>query len=368
MASARTASNNPSEACPPSAAEDHLIVNTSEQPRVMESTPDQGQPAKSPLSPSLVLRSFLGGGLMGLANLVPGISGGTMLLATGIYDRFISAVSQVTTLRFRFPSIALLVIIACGGGIALVLGAETIGTLVHEKQWIMFSLFIGLTLGGVPLLCNMLRPMTPSAAIGCLVGLAAMAVLAWVNPGRGDPVSTDPNWVMLLIAGAAGGATMVLPGISGSYLLLVLGQYMVILSAIAALKDGFRSGGETGDAISILIPVAIGAALGVVVVSNLMQWLLQNLRKATLGVLLGFLLGAILGLWPYTAPKGREALLTEHQLTEEQIEALKPRDWPRAQFDPSAGQIAGGIGLVLVGFGISLTISMMGREQSADEG
>ena len=72
------------------------------------------------LSTPLLIRGFLGGFLMGLANLVPGISGGTMLLATGIYDRFISAVSQVTTLRFRIASIALLAVIVIGAGCAIV--------------------------------------------------------------------------------------------------------------------------------------------------------------------------------------------------------------------------------------------------------
>ncbi|MBG81357.1 MAG: hypothetical protein CMJ39_11710 [Phycisphaerae bacterium] len=312
--------------------------------------------------PSLALmaRSFLGGFLMGLANLVPGISGGTMLLATGIYDRFIEAVSQVTTFRFRMDSILLLAVIIIGGGCAIVLGAETLGSLVHEQRWIMFSLFIGLTLGGVPLLWSMIRPISTSAILGCIAGIAAMALLTLVDLGQSD--SGESSFIMLLIAGAAGGATMVLPGVSGSYLLLVLGQYLVILSAISGLKDAIGGEGSMEEPFKILLPVGIGAVIGIVVVSNVMQWFLQHVRITTLGVLMGFLLGAVLGLWPFHAPVQETLLATEYGMSPEQIENLKPRDWPVAGFTPTAGQALWAIGLAVLGFLISLGISMIGRE------
>ena len=310
-----------------------------------------------------MIRGFLGGFLMGLANLVPGISGGTMLLATGIYDRFIAAVSQVTTFRFRLDSIVLLGIIIIGGGFAIILGAETLGSLVHEQRWIMFSLFIGLTLGGVPLLWSMIQPFNLPAIIGCLAGIGAMGLLAFVDLGQSEP--GEYSFIMLLIAGAAGGATMVLPGVSGSYLLLVLGQYLVILSAISGLKDALGGDGQLSEPMAILIPVAIGAAVGIVAVSNIMQWFLQHARTTTLGVLMGFLLGAVLGLWPFHAPVDQSILMTDYAqygLLAEQVEDLKPRDWPTAAFSPTGGQGLAAIGLVILGFGISLAISMLGRE------
>tara|TARA_Y100000589_G_scaffold58788_1_gene49320 strand:- start:162 stop:1100 length:939 start_codon:yes stop_codon:yes gene_type:complete len=302
---------------------------------------------------------------MGLANLVPGISGGTMLLATGIYDRFISAVSQVTTFRFRLPSIILLGVIVIGAGFAIITGADVLGTLVHEKRWIMFSLFIGLTLGGVPLLASMIKPFNSSAIVGCFMGILLMAMLAMFDLEGRAVESVEANWIMLMIAGAAGGATMVLPGVSGSYILLVLGQYLVILSAISALKSGVQGDGEMSEAIAILIPVGIGAIIGVVVVSNVMQWFLANARKVTLGVLMGFLLGAVLGLWPFHAPLETDVLMTEMGLTIENIEQLKPRDWPVAQFAPSSQQLLGAFGLIVLGFIISLGITMLGKEKKS---
>ncbi|MDP7573882.1 MAG: DUF368 domain-containing protein, partial [Phycisphaerales bacterium] len=102
-------------------------------------------------NPLLFVRCGLGGVLMGLANLVPGISGGTMLLATGVYRRFVDAVARATTFRWSLDVIVTLLVIVAGAGFAIVLGAGIIRDLVHEHRWVMYSLFLGLTLGGVPL-------------------------------------------------------------------------------------------------------------------------------------------------------------------------------------------------------------------------
>ena len=105
-----------------------------------------------------------------------------------------------------------------------------------------------------------------------------------------------------------------------------------------------------------------GAVVGIVVVSNVMQWFLQHARITTLGVLMGFLLGAVLGLWPFHAPVEEAVLLADHGMSPEQIENLKPRDWPVAGFEPSNGQALAAVGLVFLGFLISLGISMLGRD------
>ena len=110
------------------------------------SAANQPEPAASAGSTrSLVVRSSLGGVLMGLANLVPGISGGTMLLAAGVYPAFIEAIAEVTTLRFRLRSVILLGTVVAAAGLAILLLAGLVRTLVIEQRWVMFSLFIGLT-------------------------------------------------------------------------------------------------------------------------------------------------------------------------------------------------------------------------------
>ena len=283
---------------------------------------------------AFVARSALGGVLMGLANLVPGISGGTMLLATGVYTRFIEAVAEVTTLKFRVRPVLLLVLVGGTALLAIALLAGPVKALVENHRWVMYSLFIGLTLGGVPLVWRRARPVTPAVWLGALAGFLAMVLMAFARTtGGGD----DGAWLLLLVAGVAGASAMILPGVSGAYLLLVLGQYETILGAVDQCKHG-----KFGDAAPVVLPVAIGVVVGIAGVSNLMRWALKHCEKATLGVLLGLLLGSVLGIWPF----------------QEAVEAGQPRVF----FAPAAGQVAAALGLVALGFSATVLIGLLDRE------
>jgi putative membrane protein len=174
--------------------------------------------------------------------------------------------------------------------------------------------------------------------IGAVCGFIGMAVLAWFQQqGIGTGSSGEGAWIMLLIAGIAGASAMILPGISGGYLLLVLGQYVPILSAVDLFKQGLSSFDvllllDVG--VRVILPVGIGIVAGVVVVSNLLKYLLKRHRNGTLGVLLGLLIGAVVGLWPFQEETGF--------------------------FAPSAGQIVGAIGLVAAGLGVTFAVSKIG--------
>jgi putative membrane protein len=265
-------------------------------------------PSEAPVSSpgSLVqlgLRGVLGGVLMGLANLVPGISGGTMLLAAGIYPRFIAAIAEITTLKFRSSSIVVLGAVGLSALVAIGGLAGVVKDLVLHHRWVMYSIFIGLTLGGLPLVWRMARPASRSVWVGAAIGFVAMAGLALAqSQGLGTGGSGQPGWFYLLFGGVAGASAMILPGVSGGYLLLVLGQYVTILGGIhdimVALKDRDLAAAWS-PIIHIALPVGLGVVVGVVCVSNLLKLLLIRHEKPTLGVLLGLLLGAVVGLWPF---------------------------------------------------------------------
>ena len=240
---------------------------------------------------------------MGLANLVPGISGGTMLLAVGIYPRFIEAVADTTRLRLRLQPLLLLSVVAAAGGLAILLLAGALRDLVVHQRWIMYSAFIGLTLGGAPLVWRLARPADRSFRGGTASGFAAMAALAIAQSGPASEGLAGSGPFLLAVAGAAGAAAMILPGLSGAYLLLVLGQYEVILGAVDLLFQGLRGldAADLLEAGAVLLPVLIGIALGATVISNAVRFALRRFRQATLGVLLGLLLGAVVGLWPFEA-------------------------------------------------------------------
>ncbi|MEZ6242303.1 MAG: DUF368 domain-containing protein [Phycisphaerales bacterium] len=319
------------------------------------------------LGPGLLARAAIGGVLMGLANLVPGISGGTMLVATGVYRRFIDGVSDLTRLRFRMDSIVLVGVIVLAALAAIVsLSSVVSGALVHFR-WGMYALFIGLTLGGAPVLVRMGRPFTPAVWGGLVAGALAMAgvVVAQEFGGGGGGAST--NAAILVVAGAAGASAMILPGISGAYLLLILGQYRPILDAIGSAKDAAVAGDVGGviDQMHVIVPVGIGVVLGVVVVTNVLRVVFHKFEKATVGVLLGLLLAAPLGLYPFkegVAPEvGSE--FRGQVVTEETLHEIKPKDWDEAYFTPSVWHVLGALGMAALGFGATLGVAHLGREK-----
>lgn len=316
--------------------------------------------------PLLVIRSVVGGILMGLANLVPGISGGTMLLASGIYPKFIDAIADITTFKFRRQSIIVLGSVVSAAFIGILLLAGTIKGLVLDYRWIMYSIFIGLTLGGVPVVWGMIRRPSTSVWSGAFVGFLAMAGLAWAQSlGLGTSGSGAAGMAMLFLAGLAGASAMILPGVSGGYLLLVLGQYVPILTAIDDLKTGLEEtdfGAIVSIGLKVLVPVGLGVVIGVVAVSNLLKILLHRFEKATLGVLLGLLLGAVVGLWPFqegVKPAVGDEIKGQ-VLTEETLGDVEPEDYPTRFFRPTAGQGGMALGLIVLGFAGTAAIAKLG--------
>jgi len=319
--------------------------------------------------PLLLLRCTIGGVLMGLANLVPGISGGTMLLAAGVYPTFIGAIAELSTLRVNLRSLLSLGVIAGTAALAILLLAGAMKSLVIEQRWLMYSLFIGLTFGGVPLVWRLARPASAGLYAGAAAAFLAMCAMQF---GLGGAGGGGASTALLLLSGLAGASAMILPGVSGGYLLLLLGQYESILGAIDQLKLGLLGSNGSGpdlglllDAMTVVVPVGIGVVIGIVGVSNLLRWLLKRHPKPTLGALLGLLFGAVVGLWPFQQPvppqagdsfKGR--ILEVSELAE-----VDPEDWRLERFSPTAGQVGTSAALILAGFGATLAIARIGSSE-----
>jgi putative membrane protein len=275
------------------------------------------------------------------------------------------------------------VALAAAAGIVLLAGP--VKDLVVTRQWIMYSLFIGLTLGGVPLVWRMARPPTTAVWVGTAAGIAVMAVLAFVEPGGGGAGERD--LLLLFLAGVAGASAMVLPGVSGGYLLLVMGQYVPILSAIERARLAVPAGRwEAATAeLATFVPVGLGVVVGIVGVSNLVKLLLERVPKPTLGVLLGLLLGAVLGLYPFQAPVAPspgdtlqgsrvtavevrpDAEGTQRRVAVTEAGEVEVEDWPRERFTPSAAQLVSALLLVVAGFGATAAISRIGGRPSTEE-
>lgn len=327
---------------------------------------------------ALAARSVIGGLFMGLANLVPGISGGTMLLAVGVYPHFIGGIAEVSTFTFRPKTLLTLGCIVGSALMAVLVFAGVMSELVVHQRWIMYSLFIGLTLGGVPLLWRMVTPADSTTVVTSIAGIAVMASMAAIGPSGSGQAHVDVHaYPTYFLAGLAGASAMVLPGISGGYLLLILGQYITLLTAVAMVKDGLR-GGDLDlilQAMHVLVPVGIGVMVGVVGVSNLIKMLLQKFERPTLGVLLGLLLGAVIGLWPFqhgvpptegsTFRGDRVVLVDEQLMMERSGRPIEPKDFDTATFTPTAVQAGGALLLIVLGFAMSTAVAHLGAGRSS---
>ena len=343
-----------------------------------------------PSEPISVPRTLLGGVLMGLANLVPGISGGTMILAIGLYDRFVKSLADVTRLRLRLPSLAFLGLLAIGAVVAI-LGLSGIAVgLVIDHRWVMYSLFVGMTLGGVPDLWRASRPRTPGVLVCSAIGLGLMIFLGLELSSASLP-ATIP---VLILVGAAAASSMILPGVSGSYVLLILGFYETVIGSLS--PSAWRE--DMAGSMGIVLPVVLGAALGIALLSNVLQLFLARFSAQSHGFLLGLLLGSVVGLWPFQEPvhpdmaqrEQRKATLMLNaghsraevrekygeELDDALLDQLEARwagrsasDLKRAgeeleRFHPAGKQIGSAIALLLFGF---LLTRVLGRRDPSDQ-
>lgn len=261
------------------------------------------------MPPAVLFRCAAGGALAGLASLVPGVSAGTMILATGIYPRIVGAAAEVVGLRFRRASVLPLAVVVGTAAILVFLLAGIVRDLFLARPAPLFSLFAGLTLGGVPLLWALGGPRrSPVFFAGAAAGLVAAALPTLLaDPPAAGATGVEASPGALLFGGAAAAFAMVLPGISGSYLLLLLGLYLPFLQSLDAVRQALGSGApapEIAAAVLGIAPFAIGAALGIALAARLVRHFLERFRQPALGALLGLLLGAVIGLYPFRSVAG----------------------------------------------------------------
>lgn len=237
---------------------------------------------------------MLVGFLMGTADLIPGVSGGTIAFVCGIYDRFIDGIKafdlQALKLALRFDWRALnqklpLVFFAClGTGLLLaVFSLSHVLTRLFESHPVqLWSFFFGLVLGSIVLLAHTTWAWRPVEWIAFIV--AAVATY-WIV---GLPVTqTPPSIPYVFLSGAIAICAMILPGISGSYLLVILGKYHQILEAV-----------NNRDFVTLSVFVA-GIATGVLSFVRIVSWLLHHYRRTTLVALTGVMAGALRTVWPW---------------------------------------------------------------------
>ena len=241
---------------------------------------------------------ILRGAVIGVSNIIPGVSGGTMAVSMGIYDRVIYAVNNLFK-QFKKNFRDLLPIII-GVLIGLFAFAALIGTLLGTKSSEIpltrlptnFA-FIGLILGGLPAIykrVNMKSAKVPGVIL-FLVFLALVVVLPLLNPPEARTVDHSIGTMLLMIPlGAIASSTMVIPGISGSMILMLLGYYNPVINAMNDLRGGDWS------SLAILLPYAVGLLVGIVFIAKLMNFLLKKHAALTFSAIFGLVIGSPVAL------------------------------------------------------------------------
>ncbi len=244
---------------------------------------------------------FLKGAAMGAANVIPGVSGGTVAFITGIYERLIHAVKSLTgpSLKllaqrkirefFEKTDLVFLIFLGLGVAISILSLAKVLKYLFANYEMHVWAFFFGLILASVIFVGNKVKRWSLGPVIGLVIGTVIAVGIALLKPA-----SENDSVFYLLICGVIAMASMIIPGLSGSFVLLLLGNYqLIMIDSVSKLMDGDWS------AFRILIPVGIGAVIGLLALSHVLSWIFKRFHDIAVALLTGFVAGSLLIIWPW---------------------------------------------------------------------
>ncbi len=296
--------------------------------------------------------------MMGAADVVPGVSGGTIAFITGIYEELINTIDGIDLKMFptffkigfkntvQIYNLGFLAALVLGIGISVVSLSKGITYLLHAQPVLLWAFFFGLVLASV-------------LYIGKQITRWNMGVIAAISIGTvisyyitiAEPLGSPDSWWYIIFSGFIAIIAMILPGISGAFLLLLLGSYKTILGSISGLAEAVASGNWAAvwDYLQTLILFGVGCILGLKVFSKILTWLFDNYKNLTLALLTGFMIGSLNKLWPWKS-------VTEYRIDSHGVEvpfletSVLPQD-----FDGEP-QILMVIILAVVGFALILIL------------
>lgn len=231
---------------------------------------------------------------MGAANVIPGVSGGTIAFITGIYERLISAIKNIDldALRLLFTGrlgllstkidLTFLTMIALGVVISILSLARLLEyTFVYYESFTL-AFFFGLILASVIGVGRQIEVLNLAVLISFLTGLIIAGSIAFLPPAE-----SNDSFFYMMLCGAVAVCSMVLPGLSGSYVLLLMGNYILVLQAIYTFD------------FYLLIPLLLGCLVGLIAFARLLSYLFAHYKDQTIGLLTGFVAGSLLIIWPW---------------------------------------------------------------------
>lgn len=275
---------------------------------------------------------------MGAADVVPGVSGGTIAFISGVYEELIATLNSINlnslkTLKLQGVSATWKKIngnflLALFGGILLSILSlsKLVAWLLHEEPVLLWAFFFGLVLASIIFVLKKINQWNSAVFLGLILG----GVFAYQLTQLNALGNSDSNWYLFL-SGAIAICAMILPGISGAFILVILGSYANVLQAL-----------NDKDIAKITIFMT-GALIGILSFSRLLKWLFKRFKNMTLAVLTGFMIGALSKIWPW------KKTLSFRENSDEISVPLKEQCIAPFSFDGDP-QILSAIGLMLFGF------------------
>lgn len=236
----------------------------------------------------------LKGVAMGAADVVPGVSGGTIAFITDIYDELLTSIKsfdlQAVKLLFTFKIKELwkkvngsfLLSVLLGIGISILSLAKLITTLLQTHPIFIWAFFFGLVLASTYFVSKRIKKWDFWRYVSFVIGIAVAYYITIATPAQ-----TSDSLLFIFLCGMIAICAMILPGISGSFILLLLGKYEYVMNALITVN------------IPVILVFAVGAAIGIISFSHLLTFLLKRFHDTTIAILAGFMLGSLNKVWPW---------------------------------------------------------------------
>lgn len=236
----------------------------------------------------------LKGMAMGAADVVPGVSGGTIALITGIYEELIFSIKSINLKALKLllsgrPAAfwkaingSFLLSVLLGIAISIFSLAKGLTFLLHHYPILVWSFFFGLIVASAIYVARTIKAWNAGAVIAGIAGIVIAYFITVISPAE-----ANTTWFYIFFSGMIAICAMILPGISGSFILVLLGMYQFILGAVGDLN------------IPVLLVFVAGAAIGIIGFSNVLSWLLKKFHTLTIALLAGFMVGSLNKIWPW---------------------------------------------------------------------
>ncbi len=259
----------------------------------------------------MYLRVFLVGMAMGVANIIPGVSGGTIAVVFGIYEKLMHALGNfLTDKENRRRHITFLGVLFTGSLVAIIALAGLLKWAFNNYPLITVYFFMGLILGSIPVVLKVHHDMKPTVSriSAFLTGLVFVVLLAlYQTHGSEGSLVTDfstytlSDYLYFAFAGLIAASAMIIPGVSGSFILILLGVYWTVLGALSGLfplllEQGI--GGEAWPRLVILGSLFLGVVAGILGFSRIMDYLLKRFPAQTMYAILGLIIGSLYQIYP----------------------------------------------------------------------